>query len=182
MPSSDVEKNIQYLVDLEAIKRLRSLYSYYADAHDSKKWANLFTDDGVFETDVFGTHEGRINLENLAALGEKIQAAQLEYTTAELLERMLAEDVPAGPVLSLEELFDDPQLRNNEAILEFDHPTAGRFHQARPAARFDKTPQDPYRHMPPLHGEHTDEVLRELGYDDAELERMRTEGVILSGS
>ena len=59
MPSSDVEKNIQYLVDLEAIKRLRSLYCYYADAHDSEKWASLFTEDGVFETDVFGTHEGR---------------------------------------------------------------------------------------------------------------------------
>lgn len=59
MPSSEAEKNIQYLVDLEAIKRLRSLYCYNADAHDSEKWANLFTEDGVFETDVFGTHEGR---------------------------------------------------------------------------------------------------------------------------
>ncbi|MFP6638648.1 MAG: CoA transferase, partial [Myxococcota bacterium] len=130
----------------------------------------------------FGTAEGRINPENIVALGEMIQAIQVQYTTEELMERMLAEDVPAGPVLSLEELFDDPQLRNNEAILDFDHPTAGRFHQARPAARFDKTPQDPRRRLPPLHGEHTDEVLLEVGYDNAELERLRSAGVILSGN
>ena len=129
----------------------------------------------------FGSVEGRSDPANFAALGEKLQAAILEYDTADLLERMLAEDVPAGPILNLEELFDDPQLRNNEAILEFDHPTAGRYHQARPAARFDKTPQNPKRRMPPLHGEHTDEVLREIGYGDAEVERLRVEGVILCG-
>ena len=59
MTSSELEKKIQYLTDLEEIKRLRSLYSYHADAHDSENWANLFTEDGVFETDAFGTHEGR---------------------------------------------------------------------------------------------------------------------------
>jgi len=128
----------------------------------------------------FGSTEARGKPENNAALGEKIQAAQLEYDTEELLERMLAEDVPAGPVLSLEELFDDPQLENNQAILEFDHPTAGRYHQARPAARFDKTPQDPTRRMPPLHGEHTEQVLRELGYADAEVQRLQAQGVILT--
>lgn len=129
----------------------------------------------------FGTHEGRSDPENVAALGEMIQAVQSQHTTQDLLERMLAEDVPAGPVLSLEELFDDPQLRNNEAILDFDHPTAGRFHQARPAARFDKTPQDPRRRLPPLHGEHTEEVLSEIGYEAGEIERLRNAGVILSG-
>jgi crotonobetainyl-CoA:carnitine CoA-transferase CaiB-like acyl-CoA transferase len=81
-------------------------------------------------------------------------------------------------VLTLEELFSDPQIAHNEAILQFEHPTAGRFRQARPAARFDKTPQDPRRRLPPLHGEHTREVLRELGYTDADLERMQEEGLI----
>ena len=67
---------------------------------------------------------------------------------------------------------------SNEAILEFEHPTAGRYRQARPAARFDKTPQNPRRRLPPLHGEHTDEVLRELGYVDDDIARMRNEGLI----
>ena len=52
MSSTDLERQIQHLLDIEAIKRLRSLYCYYADAHDSENWSNLFTEDGVFETDV----------------------------------------------------------------------------------------------------------------------------------
>ncbi|MCH2171971.1 CoA transferase [Myxococcota bacterium] len=130
----------------------------------------------------FATMSSRRKTENAQILGEMIQAAHLEYTTAELIEKMLEEDVPVGPVLSLEELFDDPQLVNNQAILEFEHPTAGRYHQARPAARFDKTPQDPTRRMPPLHGEHTDEILAELGYSTAQTDQMRAQGITFSGN
>ena len=96
---------------------------------------------------------------------------------ARLIERLADEEVPVGPVLGLDELGSDPQIVHNEAILEFDHPTAGRFRQARPAARFAKTPQDPHRRLPPLHGEHSDEILRELGYTDGDIERLRKEGV-----
>jgi crotonobetainyl-CoA:carnitine CoA-transferase CaiB-like acyl-CoA transferase len=127
----------------------------------------------------FRTVAARYQQENAEALGEKIQEAQLGFTTEDLLERMLAEDVPCGPVLGLDEIFNDPQLIHNESILEFEHPTAGPYRQARPAARFDKTPQDPTRRMPPLHGEHTDEVLSELGYSDSEIEVMREAGTLL---
>ncbi|MAI26025.1 MAG: CaiB/BaiF CoA transferase family protein [Myxococcota bacterium] len=127
----------------------------------------------------FDTVAARYQQENAEALGEKIQEAQLGFTTEDLLERMLAEDVPCGPVLGLDEIFNDPQLIHNESILEFEHPTAGPYRQARPAARFDKTPQDPTRRMPPLHGEHTDEVLSELGYSESEIEVMREAGTLL---
>ena len=113
------------------------------------------------------------------AHGEKIAEAMLGQTTEALLARMLEEDVPVGPVLNLDEIFNDPQVEHNNAILEFDHPTAGRYHQARPAARFAKTAQEPKRRMPPLHGEHTEEVLRELGYSEAELEQLRGDNTIL---
>jgi crotonobetainyl-CoA:carnitine CoA-transferase CaiB-like acyl-CoA transferase len=85
-------------------------------------------------------------------------------------------------VLSLDELFSDPQIAHNEAILQFEHPTAGRYRQARPAARFHATPQDPHKRLPPLHGEHTDDVLRELGYAAEDLERMRKQGLIPEAS
>ncbi len=126
----------------------------------------------------FATVQARRDPAAFAELGEKIADAIRSFPTQELIDRMVAEDVPVGPVLSLEELADDPQIVHNESILEFEHPTAGRFRQARPAARFDKTPQDPRRRLPPLHGEHTEEVLRELGYADADLARMREEGLI----
>ena len=73
-------------------------------------------------------------------------------TTAEVLERMVENDVPSGPVLELEEVFDDPQLAHNGSIMEMEHPTAGAYRQARPAARFHATPQEPERRMPPLLG------------------------------
>ena len=127
----------------------------------------------------FATAKARSRLENGEALGELIQTAFLEFPSAEILEKMVAEDVACGPVLGLDELFSDPQLQHNESILEFEHPTAGAYRQARPAARFDKTPQDPTRRMPPLHGEHTEEVLGELGYSGADIESMREEGILL---
>jgi crotonobetainyl-CoA:carnitine CoA-transferase CaiB-like acyl-CoA transferase len=126
----------------------------------------------------FNSIGARIVPENREALGGLLMEAILSIPTRELLERMAEEEVPVGPVLDLDQIAADPQVVHNEAILEFDHPTAGRYQQARPAARFDKTPQDPRRRMPALHGEHTEEVLRELGYADADLERARGAGVI----
>lgn len=129
----------------------------------------------------FNTREERGKADNTAELGALLMAAIASMTTKKCLERMVEEDVPVGPVLTPDELFDDEQIRHNEAILEFDHPTAGRFRQARPAARFDKTPQDPHTRMPPLHGEHTEEILRELGFDDTAIEKLRADEVIPSG-
>ena len=129
----------------------------------------------------FNSLEGRRDPGNAAELGTLLMTAIQSMTTKECIERMVEEDVPVGPVLELDQLFDDEQILHNDAILEFDHPTAGRFRQARPAARFDKTPQDPHRRMPPLHGEHTEEVLRELGLDDAAIGKLRGDGVIPTG-
>ena len=98
-------------------------------------------------------------------------------TTAELVERVSAEDVPAGPVHSLEALIDDPQIRHNGSIVEIEHPEAGTLRQAAPPARFDKTPSKAGT-PPPLLGAHTDEILSEIGLDAAALQSLREAGVI----
>ncbi len=64
----DIERELQRLKDVEAIIRLRSLYCYYADLKDCDNWANLFTEDGVFETDVFGIYKGRETIRALQHL------------------------------------------------------------------------------------------------------------------
>jgi CoA:oxalate CoA-transferase len=75
------------------------------------------------------------------------------------------------------EVFDDPTVRHLGLIAEVDHPTAGRVRAPGIPVRMDGTPPSVRRH-PPLLGEHTDEVLRELGYEDAEIETLKREGAV----
>ncbi len=124
----------------------------------------------------FGALESRRVPENFQLLGELLDAAFRTWKTRELLERLVAEQVAAGAVLSLEEVLEDPQVRHNAAVFERDHPAAGRMREPRPPARFERTPSEPGRPAP-LHGEHSDEILAELGIADAERAALRAAGV-----
>ena len=125
----------------------------------------------------FATTEARMDPENAEVLGGLLDEAIRSFTTKTLLQKMNENEVPNGRVLSLEEVFDDPQIQHNGSILEFDHPSAGKYRQAKPAARFSGTPQDPQRRMPPLLGEHTEEVLAELGLSEEEITTLRNKAV-----
>ncbi|MCR9093175.1 MAG: CoA transferase [bacterium] len=83
-------------------------------------------------------------------------------TTEEWLERLDAEQVPCAPILPLSEILEHPQIEATGVVVETDHPVAGRIRQARAAAQFEKTPTNLDRPAPTL-GEHTDEILAELG-------------------
>lgn len=96
-------------------------------------------------------------------------------SSAAWLERLLAEQVPCAPILSREELLDDPQIAANELIVESVHPHAGPMRQTRPAARFDRTPAEIRRPAPDL-GEHTEEILTEIGLTEEEIEMARRAG------
>ncbi len=89
-------------------------------------------------------------------------------SAAEWLERLTREGVPCAPVLTRSAMIRDPQVVANDIIVETEHPEAGRLRQARSAARFSVTPAT-IRHGGPELGEHTAEVLGELGYSAAEI-------------
>lgn len=124
------------------------------------------------EDDRFRTANDRIvNVRQRLAMTAEVLA---NGSTAEWLERLDAEGVPCAPVLERHEVFEHEQVKINEMVSEYDHPMAGRIRQPRPAARFDRTPATIRRHAPAL-GEHSDEILEELGFDAAAL---RSQGVI----
>ncbi len=123
----------------------------------------------------FQTAAGRIQ-----HAGERLNMTAevfLARTTDEWLERLEAEDVPSAPVLSRSELIEHPQILANELIVEGEHPVAGAMRQPRPPERFDRTPSS-LRLPAPALGQHGDEVMRELGLDDAERKILVESGVV----
>lgn len=100
-----------------------------------------------------------------------------ERPASEWLARLEAEGVPCAPVLTRNDMIRHEQVAANGIVQTYEHPAAGTLRQARPAARFSRTPSEPQNPAPAL-GEHTREVFTELGVSTEELDRLTTEGVI----
>ena len=95
--------------------------------------------------------------ERIALVGEALATGY----SADWLRKLDAAQVPCAPVLTRTELLSDPQIAANGLIVEFDQPALGRVRQARPAARFDRTPSRTPGPAPGL-GEHTAAILAAL--------------------
>ena len=90
---------------------------------------------------------------------------------ASLRERLDAADVPCAPILRRGEIIDNEQVVARDIIAEFDQPMVGRVRQPKPAARFEVN-EAAIGGPAPRVGEHSHEVLRELGYDDDAIDKM----------
>jgi len=98
-------------------------------------------------------------------------------TTAQWMQRLEEHDVPCAPALTRSEVLNHPQIVASGTLIEMDHPVSGRLRQARPPARFERTPADVRSGAPRL-GEHTDQILLEIGYTSRQIEVLRAAGII----
>jgi crotonobetainyl-CoA:carnitine CoA-transferase CaiB-like acyl-CoA transferase len=123
----------------------------------------------------FATNAGRV--ENRAALVPVLQALLAGRPTREWVVSLEGAGVPCGPINDLAEVFADPHVQSRGLRVEVPHPLAGSVPVVASPLRLSRTP---VRHgTPPLLGEHTDEVLRDLlGMGEAEIEALRRERVI----
>jgi len=124
----------------------------------------------------FEGSDSRNMLEDRDEVKRKLEPGFARKTTAELMEIFMAADIWAAPVNAFPAMERDPQVRHNQIVVSFDHPKVKQFRTIGPPIRFSRTPSSVKR--PPLLGEHSREILREVGYDDTKIENLGRDGVI----
>ena len=115
--------------------------------------------------------------EIFAKTREKLKAK----TSAEWLELLRAADIWCGPVYGYADLVEDEQIRHNGTFVEYEHPTEGKVKTPGFPIRFSKTPSRVERGAP-VTGQHTAEILKEAGYDDATIAALAEGGAIATGT
>jgi len=118
-----------------------------------------------------------LRVKNADALQEAIEAVLMTQTTAHWVGKLDAAGVPGGPVYTYEQTLSDPQVQHRRMVYEIEHPIIGPMKTlGLPVKSSGELTQ--IRKPAPLHGQHTGEVLRTLGYSDGQVETLLAEGVV----
>jgi formyl-CoA transferase len=113
------------------------------------------------------------HLKDIFAEIERWTMTKDKFEAMEILNKY---DIPCGPILSMKEIAEEPSLRATGTVVEVDHPTRGKYLSVGNPIKLSDSPTEVMRS--PLLGEHTDEILKWLGYGKADIEKMRQEKAI----
>ena len=122
----------------------------------------------------FKSRDGR--RQHYEALEQTLAPTFKTKTREQWLKILEAHDVPAAPLYDVAEVLDDPQVKHLGLIEEVEHPAAGKLKFVGAPVRFDNLAKDQAA-PPPLAGQHSENILRELGHDDAAIQDLVTQGV-----
>lgn len=125
----------------------------------------------------FATNQDR--MQNLPALVDILNGYLSRDTTENWLARMDAALLPAGPVNDILQMHDDPQARARDMIVEVDHPRAGKVKTLGHPVKYSETPASVVRPAPGL-GQHTRDILNQVGYESAEIETLLQNGAAIA--
>jgi len=131
--------------------------------------------EDLIDDERFAVNADRV--ENRSELDRILDEEFAQYSTAEAVARMEEAGVPASRVRDMEDVFENPQVQARNMHQEVDHPTIGTVEMAGSPMHFSHTPTAIDRH-PPLLGEHTEEVLREFGYDYGTIDELDENDII----
>ena len=118
----------------------------------------------------------RARLPRLMEIFGAVEVWTKTMTKFEAMDAMNKYDIPCGPILSMKEIAEEPSLRASGTIVEVDHPERGKYLTVGNPIKLSDSPTEVERS--PLLGEHTDQVLRQLGYSAQQIDLLRAEHVI----
>jgi crotonobetainyl-CoA:carnitine CoA-transferase CaiB-like acyl-CoA transferase len=136
--------------------------------------------EAIGRTDLYAHPDYRDNpgrSKNRAALNAEINEALKTKTTAEWISILNAAEIPCGPINKMDQVFADAQIRHLQATADVEHPRLGRLTILNQTAKLSRTPGAVIT-AAPERGAHTDEVLREAGYSEAQLSELRAKQII----
>lgn len=166
--------------EIHAHSYIRAPYGVFATSDDfiALSFAEMDVLARVFDDPRFNAFDAeRDGFTHRDAISALVTENLLKNTTEHWLDVLGAAGVWVGPVYDYTQVVDDPQVRHNGSFVEYDHPTEGHVTTPGFAFRLAKQPQEIYRPAP-LNGQHTHEVLNELGYSGNDIDEFERDGVV----